>query len=348
MRSRRPRRAVGEPGRNRAAPGRSRPPRRQPAAQPRRSGRRVLGAGLGRRHHSRLARRRRTPHGGALRHHPLSARNRARPGRPRRPAVRRRRRRDRPAAAAHPPPGRRHPHPVQPHRVPRRQQAQRRGRDRDFLVSTRQDARARDHRAGRRPDREGHAGSPCGDRIASGGHRRRPGHARPGHHAPELRRTERAPDRLQLLGGRRSGLPCLGPGPAARADQTSRGDPPLPARVLVLLRERGPERGHREQAAGALPQPPAPPRQPAQQLLRRGAPERRQLPRARRRQRVRRPAHRPARGELPVHDPGPQHRRPDRRRARVVEGVPAKRRRAVRRHRARQLLGRRRADDLLR
>ena len=103
-----------------------------------------------------------------------------------------------------------------------------------------------------------------------------------------------------------------------------------------------------QQQAGAVPQQPGPALQRPGQLLRRGAPERRQLPRAGRRQRVRRPAHRPAGAEPPVHDPRPQHRRPHQRPARDVEDLPAERERPVRRHGAQVLLERRRADDLLR
>jgi hypothetical protein len=101
-------------------------------------------------------------------------------------------------------------------------------------------------------------------------------------------------------------LQRLRPGPAAAAaGPAARAHPPLPARVPVLLRKPGLWLGHRQHQAGPLPQQPAATGQPARQLLCRGAPERRQLSRAGRREHVRYPAHRPTRGEPAVHDPAP-------------------------------------------
>ena len=96
------------------------------------------------------------------------------------------------------------------------------------------------------------------------------------------------------------------PGPPARAAHPARlARSPLPARVPVLLRERGLRLRRRQHPAGPLPEQPAAQGQPAQPVLRRGAPERRQLPRPGRREHLRRPARRPAGGEPAVHHPTP-------------------------------------------
>ena len=77
------------------------------------------------------------------------------------------------------------------------------------------------------------------------------------------------------------------PAPARAAGRTR---PALRPRLPLLLREPGLPRDRRQHEAGAVLQQPDPARQPARRHVRRGAPQRRQLPRDRRWQHVRHPA----------------------------------------------------------
>ena len=162
-------------------------------------------------------------------------------------------------------------------------------------------------------------------------------------------RAARRAGGLQPRGRRRAAAERRRRRQAARAGPAAgRARAALPARIPVLLRESGLRIADRRHQAGALPEQPAPVGQPAGEHLRRGASQRRQLPGHGRRQHVRRAADQSARGEPALHDPRSQHRRPARRRARDLEGLPAERQRPVRRHRARLVLERRPAAAVLR
>ena len=182
------------------------------------------------------------------------------------------------------------------------------------------------------------------------GHSQRPGHAGPGDIADQHRRPGRAVRGLRPGGCRCAAVHRLRPGPPAPAAHPARlARSPLPARVPLLLRERGLS-ARSSATPGRLPTSTACCPGPASSASFFAEEH-------------------PSDGNylalaggstfgIPLDDPleeNPQYTIHARNigdlidaRARDVEGLPAERGRPVRRHGARGLLGRRPADDLLR
>ena len=137
-------------------------------------------------------------------------------------------------------------------------------------------------------------------------HRHRPATE---HAVEKLQRPGRQHGRFQLCLCRRPRAQPVRPGLQAAGTQAGRRqDPPLRPRLPRLSGERGLSPDRRQQAASPLHQQPPAHVQRAGGHVRRGAPERRQLPGLRRRERVRGATRRSGRGELPVHDRRQEHR----------------------------------------